>query len=378
MVASPIEADGDQARAFVLAGVPTLVEKPVTATAEDADALARLAIAEGVLVVVGHVERLNPCVQLVRAMVAKGSLGRPVACSFRRVGFPPANRPGHDVIHDLAVDDIDVFNVLVGPPSWSGPAVGPLPRPRRVAHVLLRSGEVHGMVEVNWRTPVRLRSFTVTTRSAWCRSTTRRSRSRSSRPRRCRTSTSSPPSSRTTARPPHDARGGCGRATRRAARCVRVVRAGRATARAGDLRDGMLAVDVAARASDAATLAWPCLPTGCGHEHPSDRGHRARRRARHRRRDRALRRAQRPVPRRGDDVWIGPHVSIGTPAQMREGAHPEVAGPRLTGAPVPRPHRPRHRRAGVRHHPPGRGAGDRGRRRMLPHVLRPRAPRRVA
>jgi UDP-N-acetylglucosamine acyltransferase len=33
----------------------------------------------------------------------------------------------------------------------------------------------------------------------------------------------------------------------------------------------------------------------------------------------------------GDDVWIGPHTAIGTPAQMRGGAHPEVAGPRLNG-----------------------------------------------
>ena len=127
-------------------------------------ALAKLAIAEGVLVAVGHVERFNPCVQLVRAMLAKGSLGRPVACSFRRVGLPPANRPGHDVIHDLAVHDIDVFNVLVGPPElvgasgWAG-----FDGLVESAHVLLRSGEVHGMVEVNWRTPVRLRSFTVTT-----------------------------------------------------------------------------------------------------------------------------------------------------------------------------------------------------------------------
>jgi UDP-N-acetylglucosamine 3-dehydrogenase len=164
VVASPIEAHGDHVRALVREGVPTLVEKPVTATAADAEGLARLAIAEDVLVAVGHVERFNPCVQLVRAMLQKGSLGRPVACSFRRVGLPPPNRPAHDVIHDLAVHDIDVFNVLVGPPElvgasgWAG-ADGLV----ESAHLLLRTGDVHGLVEVNWRTPVRLRSFTVTT-----------------------------------------------------------------------------------------------------------------------------------------------------------------------------------------------------------------------
>jgi UDP-N-acetylglucosamine 3-dehydrogenase len=164
VVASPIEAHGDQVRALVLAGIPTLVEKPVTGRAEDAEALAKLAIAEGVLVAVGHVERFNPCVQLVRAMLEKGSLGRPVACSFRRVGLPPPTRPDHDVIHDLAVHDIDVFNVLVGPPHLVGASgwVGPDGLVES-AHVLLRSGDVHGLVEVNWRTPVRLRSFTITT-----------------------------------------------------------------------------------------------------------------------------------------------------------------------------------------------------------------------
>jgi UDP-N-acetylglucosamine acyltransferase len=30
----------------------------------------------------------------------------------------------------------------------------------------------------------------------------------------------------------------------------------------------------------------------------------------------------------GDGAWIGPHVAVGTPAQMRGGIHPEVAGER--------------------------------------------------
>lgn len=165
VVSTPIGSHAPIAEALLRAGIAVLVEKPMTATVAEADHLVSVAEETGTLLAVGHVERFNPSVQLVRAMLAEGGLGKPVACSFRRVGLHPPSKPDLDVIHDLAVHDIDVFTVLAGADAELAGASGWVGETGLVesAHVLLRAGEVHGLVEVNWRTPVRLRSFTVTT-----------------------------------------------------------------------------------------------------------------------------------------------------------------------------------------------------------------------
>jgi UDP-N-acetylglucosamine 3-dehydrogenase len=149
---------------LLLRGVPTLVEKPLASSVLEAQELVTLAESSGVLLAAGHVERFNPAVQLVHAMLANGSLGTPIAFAFRRVGLPPVDPAGVDVIHDLAVHDIDVFGMLVGSaPALRGVAGWPADGLIESAHLLLKAGSVNGLVQVNWRTPVRLRDFTVTT-----------------------------------------------------------------------------------------------------------------------------------------------------------------------------------------------------------------------
>ena len=145
--------------------IPTLVEKPMSADPDEGAALVQKASATNTLLAVGHVERFNSCVRLVKALLLDGSIGEPVAFSFRRVGLAPPSRPDLDVIHDLAVHDIDIFAHLtnsdarfLGASGWAGEQ-GLI----ESADVLLASPHGHGMVEVNWRTPVRLRTFTITT-----------------------------------------------------------------------------------------------------------------------------------------------------------------------------------------------------------------------
>jgi UDP-N-acetylglucosamine 3-dehydrogenase len=163
IVASPTALHGDHASELIDHKIPVLVEKPLAATASAATGLARKAAEAGVLVATGHVERFNPAVQLVKSMLEKGEIGKPISLSLRRVGLPP--RSGHDqgVVHDLAVHDIDVFSYLIGSPALTGAVGWPQGRAPEAAFLLISSGEVDGSVEVNWRTPVRIRTFTVTT-----------------------------------------------------------------------------------------------------------------------------------------------------------------------------------------------------------------------
>jgi len=155
--------------------IPTLVEKPLAGDLDEAQALVELSRARDTPLAVGYVERFNPAVALVAAMLRKGALGRPIDITFQRLGLPPAQAPDVDVIHDLAVHDIDVFAMLAGGAMREGGAPGNSPVrlvaangwPSRglaeSAHLLLQCGEVTGAVQVNWRTPVRLRGFSVTT-----------------------------------------------------------------------------------------------------------------------------------------------------------------------------------------------------------------------
>lgn len=165
VVSTPAADHRASAGALLEAAVPVLVEKPITLAVDDGRELAALAEASGTLLAVGHVERFNPCVQLVAALLRGGTAGVPVAATFRRVGLPPPSKPDVDVVADLGVHDLDVFRMLVGGPvdlrgasGWIGPD-GLV----ESAHVLVAANAVHGLVEVNWRTPVRIRGFSITT-----------------------------------------------------------------------------------------------------------------------------------------------------------------------------------------------------------------------
>ena len=164
VVATPTPEHAAAVRSLVEARIPMLVEKPMAIDVPEAEELAVMAASAGVLLAVGFVERFNPAVSVVSAMLRRGSLGRPICMNFRRLGLPPAQSPGVDVIHDLAVHDIDVFKLLAGRGVILAGVNGwPAGGPSEAAHLLLQAGSVNGSVHANWKTPVRVRDFSVTT-----------------------------------------------------------------------------------------------------------------------------------------------------------------------------------------------------------------------
>lgn len=167
IVSTSVSSHSEIAIRLLESAIPVLVEKPMAVDAAESELMVAAAANTGTLLAVGHVERFNPSVRLTAAALKGGSFGNPVACAFRRVGLSPPNHPDVNVIQDLGVHDIDVFGLLTGShPAFSG-ATGWVGTTGLVesAHVLLTSAGVHGLVEVNWRTPVRLRSFSITTDS---------------------------------------------------------------------------------------------------------------------------------------------------------------------------------------------------------------------
>jgi predicted dehydrogenase len=100
-------------------GLAVLVEKPITASVAEAEALVQLAADTGRLLAVGHTERFNP---VVRALA--GRVHDPRFIEAHRLGVFSARSTDVDVVLDLMIHDLDVVLSLVPEPIAALDAVG--------------------------------------------------------------------------------------------------------------------------------------------------------------------------------------------------------------------------------------------------------------
>ncbi|RMF32894.1 MAG: gfo/Idh/MocA family oxidoreductase, partial [Alphaproteobacteria bacterium] len=82
LIATPNAAHCAAVIACLDRGWPVLVEKPVTATLEEAEAVKTAAAKSGLPVLVGHHRRFHPCVGAARSLIAAGVLGRLALVQF--------------------------------------------------------------------------------------------------------------------------------------------------------------------------------------------------------------------------------------------------------------------------------------------------------
>ena len=166
VVATPTVAHREAAAAALDAGRHVLVEKPMTATLEEADDLIARAKRRDVVLQVGHIERFNPAVlELGRLLHEGGWLSSVYSVTSRRAGPFPARIRDVGVTVDLATHDVDILSWIAGE------------RPVRVyAETAQRihtdhedllfglmafpSGTV-GMLDVDWLTPAKRRQLAV-------------------------------------------------------------------------------------------------------------------------------------------------------------------------------------------------------------------------
>lgn len=79
ILSSPNEFHAEQARTCIEAGVPVLVEKPITATVEAGERLVALVREYGAKVLVGHHRAHSPLLARARSAIQEGRLGRLVS-----------------------------------------------------------------------------------------------------------------------------------------------------------------------------------------------------------------------------------------------------------------------------------------------------------
>jgi predicted dehydrogenase len=105
--------------ALLESGRDVLVEKPIAASLGEADDLVRLAAEKGRILQVGHVERFNPAVDLLRARVRD-----PRFVEVHRLApFAPRSLD-IDVVLDLMIHDLDLVLSLDGSEAVQVEAVG--------------------------------------------------------------------------------------------------------------------------------------------------------------------------------------------------------------------------------------------------------------
>ncbi|HWG37272.1 MAG TPA: Gfo/Idh/MocA family oxidoreductase [Terriglobales bacterium] len=118
-VAVPTVAHADVASFLFERGLDLLVEKPIAPSLADADRMIAAAARRGRLLMVGHLERFNPVVRLVRAR-----LTRPLFFEVHRLSVFTPRSLDVDVLLDLMIHDLDIVRSFVGAAVTDLQAVG--------------------------------------------------------------------------------------------------------------------------------------------------------------------------------------------------------------------------------------------------------------
>jgi phthalate 4,5-cis-dihydrodiol dehydrogenase len=122
-IATPTPVHFDHVLQALSAGRHVIVEKPVTATAREAEELMTRAAEFGRVVIVGHSEAFEPYVQAARGAVASGAIGTPttvIAEKFtdwmRRPRLPAEwdGASGGGLIRRQGVHQVDVVRTITG------------------------------------------------------------------------------------------------------------------------------------------------------------------------------------------------------------------------------------------------------------------------
>ena len=108
VIATPTTKHFDIARELLTAGVDVMIEKPITATADEARQLIELADKHGRIIQVGHVERYNPAIVAVADQVRSARY-----IEAERLGVFVPRSLDVDVLLDLMIHDLNLVLSLL-------------------------------------------------------------------------------------------------------------------------------------------------------------------------------------------------------------------------------------------------------------------------
>lgn len=100
-------------KAILLAGKHVYVEKPISTVAEEARDLAKLAVEQGLVLMVGHLLLYHPAVNRLKMLIEDGALGEIVYAQSDRLNVNYFKND-RSVMWDLAPHDVSMISYVIG------------------------------------------------------------------------------------------------------------------------------------------------------------------------------------------------------------------------------------------------------------------------
>lgn len=163
-VATPVATHFPFAAAAIRAGKHVLVEKPMTASAAEAEELTALAERRGVTLMVDHTFLFNASVRHIRDMVRAGELGDVSYIDSLRVNLG-LFQPDVNVLWDLAPHDLSIIDFILGQEPIHIEAGGHChvnPHLPDIAYLTLHfPGNAVAHLNLSWMSPIKVRRMAI-------------------------------------------------------------------------------------------------------------------------------------------------------------------------------------------------------------------------
>jgi virulence factor len=166
-LATPTPSHFEIAKRCLEQGLHLLVEKPITQTIEQAEALVSIAEASGLTVQVGHIERFNPAYIELRNVIEEMQV---VAINMRRLSAYAGSNTDVNVVLDLMIHDADLALDLIAEEPSSVNARGVSVYGEAVDHAVAQLSFPSGRVlslSASRVTEEKIRSIEVTAHEAY-------------------------------------------------------------------------------------------------------------------------------------------------------------------------------------------------------------------
>ena len=166
-VAVPNAAHRRVAVACLERGMDVLVEKPLATSVADAEAIVAAARDADRILQVGHIERFNPAVEVLTALVDELEV---FAVEAHRLGPFNEHLSSESVIHDLMVHDLDIITALIPEPIDAVSAMGIARRSDQLDHAVASLQFDSGIIAqltASHVTHGKVRTLAVTARDAY-------------------------------------------------------------------------------------------------------------------------------------------------------------------------------------------------------------------
>ena len=164
VVATPVESHYQLARKALEAGKHIWVEKPFTATSQQAEELLEIADKKNLRIFVDHTFIYTGAVRKMKEIVGKGELGKILHFDSVRINLGLFQKD-INVIWDLAPHDLSIMNYVLShlkPVAVSANGIANYNGKENIAHISLYFEEnCFAHFHVNWTSPVKIRRMIV-------------------------------------------------------------------------------------------------------------------------------------------------------------------------------------------------------------------------